>query len=311
MEIVFDDLTANGVLSVGALAFDAGGTLYIARPAAGAVAALDKEGVEGARLFAEGLDYPFGLAYHEGALYVAGRERLYRLRDADGDGIADERRVLVDDLPAGPGCWVNTVGVGPDERIYVSGCGRDDPPQGVIFSYAMDGSDEQVIAAGLHNPVGFAWHPATGDLWVTDSYHLWGQAIDDAPPDTLNRVTPGEATPVVSFGPGTAPAGLAFYTGEAFPEMQGHLLVVAYGSWNVPEPRGYELLSLAFSPDGSGSAGPLYRVVPSSYAQEPTWWLSENHSTFFPEHPIDVAVGPDGLIYIAVQEGLVIRIRPV
>lgn len=314
LEVVFNEVAVNGIALVGALAFGDGDTLYVARPAAGAVTALDvAEG--GSHTFAEDLVYPFGVAYYQDALYVAGRGYLYRLRDIDGDGRADDRAVLVDDLPVGGGYWANSVGVGPDGRLYVAqgGCDRcdgSDLRRGAILSYAMDGSDERVIASGLHNPMDFTWHPATGDLWVTDSRHVWGEPIEEASPDLLSRVVSGELAPAVQLGPGSAPAGLAFYRGEKFPEMQGHLVMVTYGSWNVAEPRGYELLSIVFGAGGLPT-GTVYRIAPASYHFEPSWLLSEHHSSFFPEHPVDVVVGPDGLLYISVQEGLVVRVRPV
>ena len=40
--------------------------------------------------FASGLHEPLGLAFHEGALYTTQRTEVTRLRDLDGDGVADE-----------------------------------------------------------------------------------------------------------------------------------------------------------------------------------------------------------------------------
>ncbi len=40
--------------------------------------------------FATALHEPLGLLYHEGDLYVAQRSELTRLRDTDGDGVADQ-----------------------------------------------------------------------------------------------------------------------------------------------------------------------------------------------------------------------------
>ncbi len=315
VEVLLDELGAGGVASVGALAFDTGGTLYAARPAYGTVVALDVRDAPGdARVFAEGLAYPFGLVYYDGALYVTGAGRLYRLRDLDGDGYADEQTVLIDDLPTGGGYWTNSVGVGPDERLYLSqgaSCSGDDARSacGMILSYALDGGDPQIIAAGLHNPMDFAWHPVTGDLWA-------GDARGGAAPDVLSLIVPGEdysaaeGDAAILFAPGSTPAGMLFYRGDAFPEMQGHLVILTYGSWNLPKPAGYELLTVEFGADGRPT-GTVYRVIPDAHTPEPSWWLSETETSFFPEHPVDVAVGPEGYLYVAVQEGLIIRVRPV
>ncbi len=46
------------------------------------------------KLFAQGLHEPLGIAYQNGALYVAQRQELTRLRDLDGDGRADEYKTI-------------------------------------------------------------------------------------------------------------------------------------------------------------------------------------------------------------------------
>ena len=53
-------------------------------------------------VFAEKLNAVFGMAWHDGALYVMNMPNLTVLRDTDGDGKADERKDLFNDLgPAG------------------------------------------------------------------------------------------------------------------------------------------------------------------------------------------------------------------
>src|SRR5262249_44428973 len=54
-------------------------------------------------VFAEKLNAVFGLAWHDGALYVMNMPNLTVLRDTDGDGKADRRTELFKDLgvPAG------------------------------------------------------------------------------------------------------------------------------------------------------------------------------------------------------------------
>lgn len=44
--------------------------------------------------FAHGLHEPLGLAYRDGALYLAQRPELTRLKDLDGDGVADEYKTV-------------------------------------------------------------------------------------------------------------------------------------------------------------------------------------------------------------------------
>ena len=49
------------------------------------------------------------------------------------------------------------------------------------------GGAPEIVARGVRNSVGFAWHPVTGDLWFTDNGR--DNLGDDVPPDELNRVT--------------------------------------------------------------------------------------------------------------------------
>jgi len=46
------------------------------------------------KLFAHGLHEPLGLAYRDGALYLSQRPELTRLKDLDGDGVADEYKTV-------------------------------------------------------------------------------------------------------------------------------------------------------------------------------------------------------------------------
>jgi hypothetical protein len=48
------------------------------------------EGDKGFKRFATGLHEILGLAWHDGALYATQRAEVTRLRDTDGDGVADE-----------------------------------------------------------------------------------------------------------------------------------------------------------------------------------------------------------------------------
>jgi|GEM_PF-6050088 len=45
-----------------------------------------------------------------------------------------------------------------DNKIYAS-----------ITRMDIDGTAPEVVAHGIRNTVGFAWHPQTGKLWFTDN----------------------------------------------------------------------------------------------------------------------------------------------
>jgi glucose/arabinose dehydrogenase len=153
------------------------------------------------------------------------------------------------------------------------------------------------------------WHPATGDLWIVDS--------GDGAPDELNHVEPGGdyATRQPDFvfeETESHPAGIAFYTSEAIPFWTGGLLVAQRGSWDRPEPAGYAVLVVPFD-DTLAPTLPMGRVAPSDaygHAYELVANMSLRGLGFFPYHPVDVAVSVEGWIYVALQEGRILRFRP-
>src|SRR5690606_14005770 len=140
------------------------------------------------RTFADGLEAPHSLVYNEDeqAWFVGVPTGVVRLRDTDGDGVADERETIIDDYPTGVHN-TRTVEFLPDGRMVVSvgsGCNvceEQDPRRAAIVVYdGPDGSGERIFASGLRNAVGLEVHPETGRLWATNNGRdLMG---DDLPP---------------------------------------------------------------------------------------------------------------------------------
>lgn len=343
------------------------GALFIVQPNKGTLAWLGEpdadSGERPLNTFVDGLTTPNGLDWHEGAWYVAGGPHIYRLIDDDGDGRADTTTVLVDDLPAHGGQWANSLQVGPDGRIYVSigascnACEEADSRRAAIVSYALDGTDDRIHASGLHQAFDFAWHPGSGDLWITENSRNY--LSPDLPLDELNRAddagqdfgwpdcyqTPDGLAPdetsaaaaqhcanttpaALTFPAHSSPSGMLFYRGAAFPELEGDLLVVLSGSDDQRIPSGYLLLRVCFDEEGQletcagTSDQPLSHQQGFPANQEilipvdayfPDHTLETIHiqeQSFFPDHPVDVAVSPDGFIIISVREGRLIQLRP-
>lgn len=348
VEIVLDEVTPpEAAPALMGLAFGPDGTLYMARTAQGEIWAMrDTDGdqfLDALERVADGLALPTGIAWYNGALYVASVGGVIRL-DASGAGGFETPAVLVDDLPGDTGFWPGGVGIGPDGRLYVSvgaacfSC-EDDPGArtGMVLSYALDGSDRRVEATGLGAPADFAWHPDTGELWIVDSARILpGASVVDLPaalipPDELNRLVAGAdygypacigtstpdspcaqtEPPAVTFPYQSRPAGLAFYPSDAFPFWQGDLIVALGGSWTLPEPEGYAVAVIGFDggePDGSRdriAPVDIHRLGKASLAA-----LSLSRQGFFPYHPVDVAISVEGWIYVSMQEGRIFRFRP-
>ncbi len=332
-EGVIEEATA-GELPFDALATAPDGTLYATRPLYGQVLAIrDSDGdhlPDTAEVVAEGLDLPNGLTYYDGALYIAAGAQIYRLRGED-------LTLLVDDLPVGPGGWVGRLAVGPDQRLYVAvGASCDfcipaNPELGAILSFTLDGTDRQVFASGLRQAAGLAF--LDGDLWATDSVST--DTAEPPDPDELNRVTAGAylgwpycsgggelevdfdcigATgPAFSFPNGSRPLGIAAYTGDALPTLHHSLLVVLNGSENQTPIQGYQLAAVQVDDDGQPVE--MLTLIPQrTFASDreaftPTE-MNYRASGFWPHRPLDVAVSPEGWVYVSVSGGAIIALRP-
>ncbi len=108
--------------------------------------------------------------------------KLWRLRDKDGDGKADERTAV----QGGYGVHVSLIGhdmhglrIGPDRRLYFSigdrgvhieheGKTHHYPNEGLVLRCELDGSKLEVIHRGLRNPQELAFD-AFGNLFTGDN----------------------------------------------------------------------------------------------------------------------------------------------
>ncbi len=341
LERIYDRVRSpEAAPQLGGLAMGADGTLYVARPAAGAVWAMrdvDGDGFpEAPYQVAAGLPRPTALAYHQGALYVAAEGGLFRL-ELGPRGVARAQTRLVAELSAPNGLWPDSVRVGPDGRIYVGvGASCALCPQGVeaagaVLSFAPDGADRRTVAEGLRHPRALAFHPRSGDLWIADARG------PQAPFDALFRVSaadlavgrapnfgyprclgaaaaecPELTPPSFTFPDGSAPADMLFYTAEGFPFWQNDLIVTLSGSWNRPEPSGYALVVVSFGEDGLPDGG-YERIAPISDHPSfafPLARYSLMGMGFFPYHPSALALDGQGWLYLAEQEGRILRVRP-
>jgi len=316
---------AEGLGRARHMAFGPDGTLYVGtNERSGRVWALPDKNRDGRAdeniVFAGDLYAPHSVVWREGWLYIGEGHQVIRARDTNGDLRADEKEVIVAGLPRGGNHFTRTVGFAPDGGLYVSvgsscnACIEDDLRRATILRFNPDGSGMEVFARGLRNAVGFTWHPETKDLWaVVNGRDLLG---DDLPPEELNLVRKGDdhgwpycygnRIPDPDFGsrercartvPDTfemqahsAPLGLAFYTGSMFPaEYRDDLFIAFHGSWNRSVPTGYKVVRVRFK-DGR----------PVGIENFVDVWYKRGRV----EHrPVDVAVGPDGALYISDDSG--------
>jgi glucose/arabinose dehydrogenase len=276
------ELWAEGVTDARSMAVGDDGTLFVGTRRDGSVYALRDTDGDGRpdRKFVITSDrhMPNGVAFRNGALYVAEVNRILRFDDIENHLEDPPEPVVVSDaFPSDRHHGWKYIAFGPDGKLYVpvgapcNVCLKEQRIYSTITRMNADGSGLEIVAEGVRNTVGFDWHPGSGELWFTDNGRdLMG---DDVPPDELNRLASasprsgrhfgfpfchggtisdpkfGEqrscdefVPPVQNLGPHVAALGMLFYTGEMFPsEYQGQILIAEHGSWNRSVPIGYRL----------------------------------------------------------------------
>jgi glucose/arabinose dehydrogenase len=156
----------------------------------------DQDGVADTVLVvAEGLWFPHSLQFYQGDLYVADMHQVVRLRDGDGDGVYEERTVVIGDLPAGHHRTRTLLIDKTTDKLYLSVgsscdlCRETDERRATLLQADPDGSNLRVYARGLRNAIGMAFHPLTRQLWITGNGH--DQEGDHLPPEAVTVVEDG------------------------------------------------------------------------------------------------------------------------
>jgi glucose/arabinose dehydrogenase len=291
------------------------GIVFVGSRAAGNVYAVADGKVH---VLARGLHMPSGVAYRDGALYVAEVSRIVKLPDVARNLASPPKpEVVTSAYPADEHHGWKFIAFGPDGRLYVpvgAPCNVCEPPgplHATITRLDLASPRPEVVARGVRNSVGFDFHPETGELWFTDNGRDW--LGDDRPPDELNRLSrPGEhfgfphchgagivdpdhgrgqscdryTPPARALGPHVAALGMRFYTGRMFPERyRGGVFIAEHGSWNRSAPIGYRVTFVRL--EGG-------RAV--SYDTFAEGWLRGSVAS---GRPADVLVLPDGSLLVS------------
>lgn len=289
--------------------------------------------------------YPHGVAFRSGEILIARTDGLYRAPWESG-----QHRLMVRDvtllaaLPGGGGHNSRTVRVGPDGRVYASlgirgNCSDEYLGDTYPFERRRGGIlvlEEQVggahwspFASGLRNPVGFDWHPETGEMFASNngpdhlgfelppeyfshiragSFHgmPWYQfdggrlrrdaCIDSDPPAT--RPVP----PAATFPARSAPMDVAFVRPGALDErFTGDAVVALHGSWATSPSGGYagdpstrrhpKLVVVRFE---EGKPRRVDDLVTGFQLPDGRRWA----------RPVGVSFGPDGALYFTSDQGV-------
>ena len=290
---------------------------------------LDRDGdgvADERRVLADGFHGPHGMAFHDGMLYVADTDGIWRLPyEPDATGPTEPRTRITPPgaFGEGHGHWTRNLVFSPDgTRIFVaigsaSNIGADPLPRASIQSFAADGSDQTTFASGLRNPVGMEFYPGSNDLYtVVNERDGLG---DGLVPDYLTRVQAGAnygwpyfyignhrqpdiqipvnvsgdkvTVPDLLFRAHSAPLGLVFYEGTQFPrDYRGDAFVALHGSWNAGKPQGYMVVRVPFA---NGKPKGWYEPFLTGF------WIGGSDPPEVFGRPVGLAVAPDGSLLVA------------
>ena len=315
------------------MCWGAKGTLFVGNKSGNKVYAVLDENQDGKAekviTIASGLNTPNGVAFRNGSLYIAEINRILRIDNIEDNLSNPSKPVVVSDkFPNETHHGWKYIAFGPDDKLYVpvgapcNVCESSDSIFSTITRMNPDGSNLEVFAKGIRNSVGFAWHPATKELWFTENGRdMMG---DDQPFDELNfapkigmhfgfpychqgnildpefgkgKNCADYTPPVRTLAPHIAALGMLFYTANNFPkEYQNQVFIAEHGSWNRSIPIGYEVSLVKL--DGNKA---------TSYTPFASGWLQKDGTVL--GRPVDVKVAKDGALLVSDDfSGVIYRI---
>ncbi|MEI9400679.1 sorbosone dehydrogenase family protein [Mesorhizobium argentiipisi] len=285
------------------------------------------------RIFAEGLNSPFGMTLSKGKLYVADTDALVAFPYSNGQTRVTTPPEKIVDLPAGDinHHWTKDVIASPDgSKLYVtvgsnSNAGENgmeaERNRAAVLEVDRSSRSIRVFASGLRNPNGLSWNPETGKLWVAVNerdeigddlvpdyitsvrngafygwpYSYYGQNVDERVKPQRPDLVAKAVQPDYAVGSHTASLGLAF-SGHASlgPAYGNGAFVGQHGSWNRSVYSGYKVIFVPFR--GGRPSGSPKDVL--------TGFLGRNGEAM--GRPVGVAVDGAGALLVADDVGNVI-----
>jgi glucose/arabinose dehydrogenase len=326
---------ARGFANPRWLAVAPSGDVFLADSAAGTVTVLHGLSAQGSAesrfAFADQLNQPFGVAFHEDYVYVANTNAVLRFRydPKSSKRVGDEEHIL--DLP-GFGYnqhWTRSLVFSMDGRKLFVSVGsatnvgiESDPRRAAILAADPDGANMRIYASGLRNAVGIASNPQSGDLWASvnerddlgddlpsdfftrvrdQGFYGWPYAYGDHQPDHRVSSRPdlvgSMITPDVLLGAHVAPLQFAFYDKQQFPsEYWQGAFIAEHGSWNRRVRSGYQVVFIPFH-DGhvAGEPRPFFSGFVPNPARKEVYG-----------RPVGVAVAADGALLVSDDAGKVV-----
>ena len=251
-----------------------------------------------------------GMHFHGRDLLCTGDAGLIRYRDKNGDDRADGPPDVFLKIKTGSEHHAHAIRRGPDGWWYLLAGNMADvtgdyatlptspirkPVSGTLLRFQPDLAGGEIVADGYRNAYNFAFHPQ-GDMFVFDSDGERDISLPWYRPTRVFQASPGSSAgwvsrswkrpayfadmpPVVaSFGRGS-PTGVACYRHRQFPqELHGALFVLDWTFGRV--------MAIPLQRDGS------------VWTSNPVTFMTGIGQFGFA--PTDVAVGPQGSLYVCV-----------
>ena len=242
-----------------------------------------------ATVFADGLLIPTGLAPGDGGVYVAQSTELLHLKDTNGDGKADVRRIVLSSFGTEDTHHnLHTLRWGPDGRLWMNQSiytrSEIETPHGVvrlrsggIFRFEPAAQKLEVVFKGWVNAWGHQFDDF-GQSFVTDGAGFKG--INWGMPGATYFTYARLRRELQSISPGNYPkfASIELIRSQHFPDdWQGRVVTCDF--------RANRVTSFHVEEQGAGYV-----------TKQGTDLLRTANNTF---RPIDVKLGPDGALYIA------------
>jgi len=245
-------------------------------------------------VFRSGLKSPFGMALRQSPegmqLLIANTDAVLSFPYKLGDTALTAAPTKLMDLPGGGNHWARNLLLAPDgSKLYVSvGSASNIAEKGIdkeagraaIHEYDFAKKTHRIFSAGLRNPNGMDWNPASGELWtVVNERDMLGS---DLVPDYLTNVPFGShygwpwvywkdtldmrveepapeyvlsyiRRPEYALGSHVAPLGLVFARGgeRLGPRFANGAFIARHGSWNRKPLAGYDVVFVAFDARGN------------------------------------------------------------
>jgi len=270
---------------------------------------------------------PFGMALVRNQLFVATADSLLRYPYVTGALRIADAAVPFASLPGGPinHHWTKSLLASVDgKRLYVgvgsnSNAGEKgmdvEADRAAIWEFDIATATHRVYASGLRNPVGLAWQPQTGALWVAVNerdelgsdlvpdymtavreggfygwpYSYFGSHVDKRVKPQQPQLVRDAIVPDYALGPHTASLGLAWYADST--STTAGMYVGQHGSWNRKPRSGYKVIFVPFR-GGIPSGAPIDVL---------TGFVDDDGNAF--GRPVGVAIDAKGALLVADDVG--------